>query len=116
MYKSLDRLMFISPLWRNLFENALTVQFNHRMLADAIWFLALLHGFDAWRQGRAARGAIVLAGAVTLQAVLGIVTLLCQAPVPLALAHQIAAIVVFTIAVVHAEQLSRRAEFRGGAL
>ena len=113
---SLDRLMFISPLWRNLFENALTVQFNHRMLADAIWFLALLHGFDAWRHGRAARGAIVLAGAVTLQAVLGIVTLLYQAPVPLALAHQIAAIVVFTIAVVHAEQLSRRAEFRSGAV
>ena len=40
---SLDRLLFITPLWRNLFENALTVQFDHRMLADAIWLLALLH-------------------------------------------------------------------------
>ena len=30
----LDRLLFIKPLWRNLFENILTVQINHRMLAD----------------------------------------------------------------------------------
>jgi heme a synthase len=49
---------------------------------------------------------------VTLQAVLGIVTLLYQAPVLLALAHQILAIVAFTIAVVHAERLSPRGEFR----
>ncbi len=61
----LDQLLFISPLWRNLFENILTVQLNHRMLADGIWLLALLHAFDAWRQQRAARSAIVLAGAVT---------------------------------------------------
>src|SRR5665811_593479 len=52
---SFDRLLFITPLWRNLFENDLTVQFNHRMLADAICFLALVHGFDAWRARRAAR-------------------------------------------------------------
>jgi heme a synthase len=112
---SLDRLLFISPLWRNLFENDLTVQFNHRMLADAIWLLAVLHAFDAWRQRCTARGAIVLAGAVTLQAALGIVTLLYQAPVLLALAHQIFAIVAFTIAVVHAERLSARGEFRSVA-
>ena len=106
---SLDRLLFISPVWRNLFENDLTVQFNHRMLADAIWLLAMLHGFDAWRLRREARGAIILAGAMTLQAALGIVTLLYQAPIPLALAHQVAAILVFTIAVMHSERLSHRA-------
>jgi cytochrome c oxidase assembly protein subunit 15 len=106
---SLDRLLFISPLWRNLFENDLTVQFNHRMLADAIWLLAILHAVDAWRARREARGAIILAGAMTLQAALGIVTLLYQAPIPLALAHQVAAILVFTIAVMHSERLSHRA-------
>ena len=31
------RLWFIAPAWRNLFENTLTVQFDHRMLAYAIW-------------------------------------------------------------------------------
>jgi heme A synthase len=35
--------------------------------------------------------------------------LLHQAPLPLALAHQMLAIVVFTIAVVHAERMSHRA-------
>jgi cytochrome c oxidase assembly protein subunit 15 len=109
---SLDRLLFITPLWRNLFENDLTVQFDHRMLADAIWFLALLHGFDAWRARRELRGAIILAGAVTLQAALGIVTLLYEAPLALALAHQVAAMLVFTIAVMHAERLSHRALVR----
>ena len=106
---SLDRLLFISPLWRNLFENDLTVQFNHRMLADAIWLLAVLYAVDAWRLRREVRGAIILAGALTLQAALGIVTLLYQAPIPLALAHQVTAIVVFTIAVMHSERLSHRA-------
>ena len=112
---SLDRLLFITPLWRNLFENALTVQFDHRMLADAIWLLAMLHGYDAWRQQRTARGAIVLAGAVTLQAALGIFTLLYQAPLALALAHQVMAMVVFTIAIVHAEKLSHRTVYRVAA-
>ncbi len=106
---SLDRLLFISPLWRNLFENDLTVQFNHRMLADAIWLLAVLARHRRLAARREVRGAIILAGAVTLQAALGIVTLLYQAPLPLALAHQMLAIVVFTIAVVHAERLSHRA-------
>jgi heme a synthase len=105
----LDQLLFISPLWRNLFENILTVQINHRMLADGIWLLAVVHAFDAWRQRHAARSAIVLAGAVTLQAALGIVTLLYQAPLALALAHQVMAMIVFSIAIVHAELLSHRA-------
>lgn len=101
-----DRLWFIQPAWRNLFENTLTVQFDHRMVAYTIWLLALLHATDAWRSRQAQRGAFLLAGVVTLQACLGIVTLLFQAPVALALPHQILAIIVFTAAVIHAERLS----------
>ena len=108
----LDQLLFIRPLWRNLFENILTVQINHRMLADGIWLLAMLHVVDAWRTRRDIRGAIILAGAVTLQAALGVVTLLYEAALPLALAHQVLAMVVFTIAIVHAERLSHRAIVR----
>jgi cytochrome c oxidase assembly protein subunit 15 len=108
----LDQLLFIKPLWRNLFENILTVQLDHRMLADGIWLLAVLHAIDAWRRQYAARSAVVLAGAVTLQAALGIVTLLYQAPLALALVHQLMAMVVFSIAIVHAERLSHRALVR----
>ncbi len=56
--------------------------------------------------------ALTLAGAVTLQAGLGIVTLLHQAPLPLALGHQVLAILVFSVAVIHAERLLHR----GGSL
>jgi len=104
-----ERLWFIQPAWRNLFENTLTVQFNHRMAAYAIWALAMLHAYDAWRSRANSGGALVLAGAVTLQAGLGIVTLLYQAPLPLALGHQVLAILVFSVAVIHAERLSHRA-------
>jgi cytochrome c oxidase assembly protein subunit 15 len=102
-------LLFLQPAWRNLFESTLTVQFDHRMVAYLLWLLAMLHAFDAWRARREAAGAAILAGAVTLQAALGIVTLLEQAPIPLALTHQMVAMLVFTIAVVHAERLWHRA-------
>jgi len=106
------RLWFIAPAWRNLFENVLTVQFDHRMMAYAIWLLAMFHANDAWRAGREVRGALIVAGTVTLQAVLGIVTLLHQAPIPLALAHQMLAILTLTVAIMHAERLSHREAFR----
>jgi len=109
---SAERLWFIEPAWRNLFENTLTVQLQHRMVAYLIWLLTMVHAWDAWRGRRAFAGAAVLAGAVTLQAGLGIVTLLHQAPLPLALAHQILAIIVFTVAVVHAEGLSHRLAYQ----
>ena len=38
-----DRLWFETPWWRNLFENTLTVQFEHRMTAYALFLLAMLH-------------------------------------------------------------------------
>jgi cytochrome c oxidase assembly protein subunit 15 len=102
------RLWFLHPLWRNLFENTLTVQFDHRMMAYLIWLVAMFHANDAWNMRREMLGALILAGAVTLQAVLGIATLLAQAPIELALVHQMVAILVFTIAVVHAERLWHR--------
>ena len=100
------RLWLAQPAWRNLFENTLTVQFDHRMLAYTIFLLALAHAYDA-RRGIAARGALLLAVAVTAQAALGIVTLLYAAPLALALAHQLLAIVVLTLAVSHAQALSK---------
>ncbi len=111
-----SRLWFIAPVWRNLFENTLTVQFDHRMLAYAIWVLAGLHAIDARQAHSGAGGAIVLAGAVTLQAALGVATLMNQAPIMLSLAHQLLAIVVFTIAIVHAERVCHRGEYRSAAL
>ena len=104
------RLWFEQPWWRNLFENTLTVQFEHRMTAYALFAIALLHAFDAIvsRAGAAARGALWLAAAVTLQALLSILTLINQVPLALALSHQAVAILVLTLAVLQAERLAGR--------
>src|SRR5215213_1643675 len=105
-----SRLFLEQPAWRNFFENALTVQFDHRLMAYALWIAAITHAIHARRtvRGEALTGALMLACAVTLQAVLGIVTLLYQTPISLSLLHQAMAIVVLTIAVVHAEHLTPR--------
>jgi heme a synthase len=89
----------MQPLWRNAFENALAVQFNHRMLAYVILLLSLIH---AWRSF--SMTAMILAYAIFAQATLGVLTLLMQVPFSLALAHQAMAMIVLMAAVwnVHA--------------
>jgi cytochrome c oxidase assembly protein subunit 15 len=108
---SAARLFFEEPWWRNLFENALMVQFEHRMTAYALFALALVHVFDAVRSragAAAVSGALWLAAAITLQATLGILTLLYQVPIVLALVHQAGAIVVLMLAILQAERLAVR--------
>ncbi len=103
------RLFFDTPLWRNFFENTLTVQFDHRMLAYAIFVCALLHAFDVAimaKKGPALTGAVVLFAAVTLQAALGVWTLLWRVPLPVALLHQAMAMLVLTAATLHAAMVS----------
>jgi cytochrome c oxidase assembly protein subunit 15 len=105
-------LLFDQPLWRNFFENALTVQFDHRMMAYAVGALTLFHAIDAQRHDRGgslARGAGFVALAVLAQVMLGVVTLVQSAPIGLAMAHQATALVVLTAATQHAgRMLSRR--------
>src|SRR3979490_3130805 len=67
------RLFFEQPWWRNLFDNTLTVQFEHRMTAYLLFALAVLHALDAVRSRAgtsAVNGALWLAAAITLQATL----------------------------------------------
>jgi len=108
---SASRLFFETPWWRNLFDNTLTVQFEHRMTAYALFVLAILHALDAVRSRAAAaavNGAWWLAAVMTLQATLGILTLLNEVPMVLALAHQAVAIAVLTLAIFQAERLAAR--------
>ena len=78
---SAARLWFETPWWRNLFDNHLTVQFEHRMTG----LCAVGAGDRCMRstrcgrgQGRPRSGALWLAAAMTLQAALGILTLLLR--------------------------------------
>jgi cytochrome c oxidase assembly protein subunit 15 len=77
------------------------------MTAYALWTGALWQAVTHARRAghRAAMGTIALAAGVTVQACLGILTLVFQVPPLLALLHQAMAIVVLGLAVVNAQRL-----------
>jgi cytochrome c oxidase assembly protein subunit 15 len=104
----------MQPWYLNLFENALTVQFNHRLVAYLLVAAALWHAWRVMRRTDDAgirRSAMALAVAVLAQALLGIWTLLAQVPLALGLAHQAGAAAVFSVAVWHLHEV-RHAEPR----
>ena len=83
------------------FEDIKTVQFNHRVLAitlvalvTVIWVKSHKAGLDA--EGR--KLALILFAVAYAQAALGISTLLTVVALPLALAHQTTALILFTFA------------------
>jgi heme a synthase len=84
----------MQPLWRNIFENALTVQFNHRILAYVIFLVAAWHALRTFTLS-----GMLLVYAVLTQACIGILTLLLHVPVGVALIHQAGALVVLSAAV-----------------
>jgi heme a synthase len=86
-------LWVMEPGWKNIFENATTVQFNHRILA---YVLLLATGIHAWRSFTLP--AMILAYAVFAQASLGILTLLLHAPLAASLVHQAGAMIVLALA------------------
>jgi cytochrome c oxidase assembly protein subunit 15 len=90
----------LSPLWRNLFENSATVQFDHRLLATLVFISVIV----LWLAGRRAplpatvtTGLHLVLATVILQVGLGISTLLLHVPVALAALHQAGALLVLTI-------------------
>ncbi|SOC85884.1 cytochrome c oxidase assembly protein subunit 15 [Ensifer adhaerens] len=97
-------LFIQKPWWINLFENPKTVQFVHRCgayllfaasLAQTVWLFRVARGSTHCRRG------IILFVLVTIQAGLGIATLLTQVDLHAALTHQIGALVVLGFAIAH---------------
>ncbi|MBN9582265.1 MAG: COX15/CtaA family protein [Afipia sp.] len=115
-----ERLFFEQPWWRNFFDNTLTVQFSHRMIAYTLLVGAVVHAVDAVRARAPASvvsGALWLLAALLAQVVVGILTLLHQVPIDLGLTHQAVAIVVLVLALFQAERLGRsQPELTPGAL
>ena len=93
-------LFAAEPLWRNFFENALTVQFQHRVMA---YLVILAIGLHVWLSRPAAHmpSLVFLFIAVFLQAAIGVWTLLAQVPLHLGLVHQGGALVLLLAAVAH---------------
>jgi heme a synthase len=93
----------LHPWWRNWFENVAAVQFNHRLLAMAVLAVVVALWLAGQRHALAARprhALDALLAAALLQVSLGIATLLLVVPVPLAVAHQAGAVLLFTAALV----------------
>lgn len=95
------QLFAATPMWRSFFEDVTTVQFTHRVLA-MLTLLAVL-AFRWSLRGRhlaptAIRAANLLTGWVFVQFALGVATLLSIVAVPLALAHQASAMILWTLA------------------
>ena len=85
----------MTPVWRNMFENISTVQFNHRTLAYIILAVTIWIFITSKRQPRVRGKMIVFIIALLWQIILGIYVLLTGDALWLALLHQFSAIFVW---------------------
>lgn len=100
----------LEPQWRNFFENVTTVQFDHRLLATALFLLIPVYWVLANRRRLPSRvrwGFHILLAILIIQVTLGISTLLLFVPVSLAATHQGGALALFTAALFLSHQLSK---------
>ena len=96
-----EGLFILQPWWSNFFDNIVTVQFNHRLLAYVIAIFATFLGLKLLRSKpeNLPRIAIhTLFAMLIIQITLGVATLIYSVPVILGAAHQSGAILLFTIA------------------
>ena len=94
-------LWVLDPPWRNLFDNATTAQFDHRVIAMTTFLLIVVFWIrtrNVELPDRARRAATVMLHIAVLQVVLGVTTLLLAVPVTLAASHQAVAMLLFTAA------------------
>lgn len=102
-------LWVLQPLWRNLFENIVTVQFIHRCVAFVLVILIVGFWYAIRRTQHSNIGlsSNILLLFLAVQIGLGIATLLYIVPVPLAVAHQGGALMLFSLALYVTHQLHR---------
>ena len=103
-------IMAIEPAWKNLFDNPITAQFDHRVLAITTLALVIVYWLRAPKASmpaRAGKGINALLHTAILQVLLGITTLLLAVPVVLGATHQGVAMVLFTVALFVTHALRR---------
>ncbi|MDB5417277.1 MAG: cytochrome c oxidase assembly protein [Phenylobacterium sp.] len=98
-------------LWATLAHSQGAVQLHHRLLAYLVLVVALAFAWMASRSsylaGEARTLAWVVAGAVVVQALLGIATLMFAVPFALGMIHQLMAAITFSLAVAFAWRVRR---------
>ncbi|MDY8107817.1 COX15/CtaA family protein [Fulvimarina sp. 2208YS6-2-32] len=101
-------LFAMTPAWRSLFEDHLTVQFVHRMTAYLLFAVTLVHALAAQSIAPGtthSRTAWALFATVLAQAMIGIVTLILVVPISWGLLHQFGGVFVLAVAIVHVRGL-----------
>ena len=96
-----DHLFSGTPWFSSFFEDAMTAQFVHRLLALLTVVLVILFWLSLRRlelPPRARLAADLLVLTMLVQLSLGIATLLLVVPIPLAACHQAGALLLFTLA------------------
>ena len=96
------RMFMLEPLWLNLLDNHITVQFLHRTFGWLILFSAAgiwLYARKLPLSLKQSHSIKVITGLVTLQFILGVLTLIYVMPLGLAIAHQAVAAILFASAI-----------------
>jgi cytochrome c oxidase assembly protein subunit 15 len=105
----LAQLFHLTPWVANFLDNVTLVQFQHRIAAYLLLALALFHAVQAQKSAlgrRAARRSVLLAAFISVQAGLGIATLVLAVPLWAALAHQAMAMGVLAMATIHRRKMA----------
>ena len=107
----------LQPFLRNLTENVIAVQFDHRLLATLtaiVTSATIIWGLVRRLPAEARVGLVCMALAVVTQYVLGVLTLLSHVDTVLAVAHQATAVLLLaaTLATLHALRGARSRPFR----
>jgi len=103
-------LFAMEPAWRNLFENALTVQFIHRGIA---YLIVAYTAYLIWRRNSdggfgGVHGWLPRIGAIVLlQVGLGVATLLMSVPIGLAVGHQALAFMLAGLSIAYIADMRR---------
>ena len=103
----------LAPWWRNLFENVLAVQFNHRYIGIFAYLTLWICAFRGWndvvlRLHRKALVCLLIIG--TAQGALGVAALLLHVPIVIGAAHQGIALLLLTN-VLYIAYLARRHKY-----
>ena len=90
----------IKPIYLNFFENPATVQFNHRLLGFLTFLAAILlfvYSKKCKLHKQIQKKMVLIIFVVILQVILGIGTLLSYVAIPIALTHQLGALILFSL-------------------
>lgn len=105
-----SNMFVLTPWLSNFFENPLTAQWFHRLLAYTLVVCAVLHWRGTLRREEpepVQRSALWLVVGIGAQLLLGIVTVINQVPLPLGLLHQFWAFGLLALAIWHLYEIER---------